>query len=111
MKNKIPRAPTELQEHGKSFWKSIHTDFEVADGHSLELLYRACIQLDRANDAREQIAAKGMTFEDRWGQVRANPAVEQERQAVNLFRLLTREMGMDVAPSEPRAPRRAGTGV
>lgn len=51
------------------------------------------------------VEKEGPTYEDRFGQPKAHPAVAIERKARGEFRLLLRELALDVAPpNENRAP-------
>jgi phage terminase small subunit len=75
--------------------------------HHLHLLTLACEALDRAAQAREALAEHGTVFIDRYGQPRARPEVQIERDSRIAFARLLRELGLDVeGPSEsPRPPR------
>jgi phage terminase small subunit len=79
------------------------------DPASLALLTAAAEQLQRAEAARKTISVDGVTILDRFGRPKEHPACVTERAAVNLFRLLIREMGLDTEAAEPaRLPRIAG---
>jgi phage terminase small subunit len=79
----------------------------VLESHHLHLLVLACEALDRAAQAREAIAEHGPVFVDRYGQPRARPEVQIERDSRIAFARLLRELALDVeGPSEsPRPPR------
>jgi P27 family predicted phage terminase small subunit len=104
----IPKAPKALGKAGRRYWKTVCSTFEI-EPHHFELLEKACVQLDRAEQAREVVEREGVTAQDRFGQAKTHPAVEVERQAHLAFRLLCRELGMDVQPVESRSYRRTGT--
>ena len=60
---------------------------------------------DRCVEAREALAAHGLTFEDRFGQPRARPEVAIERDNRIALARLVRELGLDVhEPEESRPP-------
>jgi len=81
-------------------------DFEV---HHLELLRLTCEALDRCWQARERVDEEGAYFVDRWGQPKAHPAVNVERDARLSAARLIRELGLDEEPSpDSRPPRRGG---
>jgi P27 family predicted phage terminase small subunit len=107
-KPKIPNPPKSLGADGRAYWRKIMSDFVVED-HHLDLLRACCEQLDRAAAARAVIAEKGVTTEDRFGQVRTHPAVDSERAAHLAFCRLQRELGLDVLPPSSRGPTRPGT--
>ena len=75
----------------------------------MDLLTAACVQLDRAEQARQAIAKDGVIVMDRFQQSKEHPAVAIERKASGEFRLLSRELGLDIEPpSDTRGPRRSG---
>ncbi|MFN7315261.1 MAG: P27 family phage terminase small subunit [Phycisphaerae bacterium] len=82
------------------------SEFDL-ESHHLHLLAMACEALDRAAAAREAIAEHGPVFTDRYGQPRARPEVQIERDSRIAFARLLRELGLDVeGPVEsPRPPR------
>jgi phage terminase small subunit len=103
------KAPPHLSRQSKAWWRDIVTGYEL-DSHHLKLLEGAAGQWDRAVSAREQIDADGATTMDRWGQAKAHPAVEIERQALTLFARLVRELALDVdAPGDIGRPPSIGT--
>ena len=108
-KTKTPRPPASLGEAGRKYWRTVCETF-ILEGHHVDILRSACEQLDRANSARAEIQSNGVVVLDRFGQPKASPAVEIERQAHSTFLKLARELGLDVAPPESRGPRRPGTG-
>lgn len=91
-KPKTPRAPSELGDAGRAFWNSMLKQMNIKDADLLELLKKAGVFLDRAALAAESVKADGMVFKDRWKQIRPNPAVEQERAAMNGFRMMLQAM-------------------
>ena len=74
--------------------------------HALEVLRLALEALDRADEAREMVAAEGITFENRFGEIRQHPAVAIERDSrlavARLFRELSLFSGDYVDPRVPR---------
>jgi P27 family predicted phage terminase small subunit len=101
-----PAAPADLSQAAAQLWDEVTSSYEL-EGADLSLLAEACKQLTRAHQAAAQVAEHGVCVTDRWGQLRDNPAVGIERQSVNQYRLLMRELGLDLdAPSEgPRLNR------
>lgn len=104
-KSKMPRPPATLGEAGRKYWRTVYETF-IVEGHHVDILRSACEQLDRASSARAEIQCKGVVVVDRFGQPKASPAVEIERQAHSTFLKLARELGLDIAPAESRGPRR-----
>ncbi len=100
-------APKHLKPATRRWWESVTVEFQLEEHHR-RLLTAACEAWDRAQEAREAIAAEGLTFEDRFGQVRAHPAVAIERDSKSLFSRLLRELALDnEGPTEQysRPPR------
>ncbi len=67
------------------------------------MLEAACLAWDRAEEARRAVDQHGVVVEDRWGQLRANPATVVERDQRSLFSKLVAQLGLDVpAPGTGR---------
>lgn len=105
-KNAGPRAPAHLAPATAAWWVSVVATWEL-DEHHVRLLTLAAEAFDRAVEARKIIESKGLTFRDRFGQVKARPEVAIERDARIAFARLLRELDLDVnAPrEESRAPQ------
>jgi phage terminase small subunit len=84
-------------------------EFAMAD-HQLRTLTAACESWDRKESAREVIAAEGLTFTTKYGEVRPHPAVAIERDSRLAYLRAVRELALaDVdEPETPRPPRLAG---
>ncbi len=104
MKKKLG-APAHLSTRGRAFWRSVITEYAIDDPAGLELLRRSCEALDRADGAREIVAAEGATFTTRTGEVRAHPAVAIERDARNAQRQLLRELRITDPPADGQISR------
>jgi P27 family predicted phage terminase small subunit len=97
-------APKHLQLATKRWWLSVVSDWEL-EAHHVRLLTLAGEAWDRCVQARELIEAKGLTFETRLGELRANPAVAIERDSRLAFSRLIRELDLDVIPpAESKRP-------
>jgi hypothetical protein len=71
-------APKHLRKESAAFFNNVMTDYTL-DEHHVILLTKACESLDRIEEAREIIKREGLTYKDRFGSPRANPAVAIER--------------------------------
>jgi P27 family predicted phage terminase small subunit len=101
--SKPPPAPRHLTRRAKDFWRKVTRAHELG-AHQVEILRRACEQIDRADQARAVIATEGVTIKDRFDQTKDHPCVAIERQAhVTLARLL-RELNLEPPPPDPRPP-------
>jgi phage terminase small subunit len=97
-------APVRSVE-AQRLWDWATAEFELEPSH-LALLQSACDMIDRREQARQSIAAHGQTtFRNRYGEVRAHPDLQTERQcAVTLARIL-RELRLEESAPETRLPR------
>ncbi|MDZ4779594.1 MAG: P27 family phage terminase small subunit [Planctomycetia bacterium] len=106
--SKTADPPAHLSPEAAAWWRKVLGDF-VFEAHHLKLLQAACEAWDRCQQAREQIATEGLTFNDKHGQPRAHPCVGIERDARIAFARLVRELVLDCEPpTEARPPRLAG---
>lgn len=104
--------PDHLSAESKDFWSRVIQAFDLED-HHLRLLRLACEAFDRGQNARAAIAAQGEYFEDRFGQLKAHPAIGVERDCRLAVARLLRELGLDVeggpaGDADARPPRLAG---
>jgi P27 family predicted phage terminase small subunit len=107
---KTPRitAPQHLSAASRRWWLAVCREYEL-ELHHIRLLTLAAESWDRCQEARERIAADGPYVEDRWGQLKAHPAIGVERDARLAFARLLRELALDVAPpDDPRPPSITG---
>ena len=99
-------APGTLADAGRAEWEALHDVFEFP-AYELAIVEAMCKALDRAADAATEIAANGQYRKNRFDVLEENPACDTERKSLDLYRRLRRELNLDLAPSEDRAPRRA----
>ncbi|MDP2955897.1 MAG: P27 family phage terminase small subunit [Longimicrobiales bacterium] len=103
--SKAPKPPADLSPATRAWWKTILDAFVLED-HHLRLLEAACRAWDRAEEARMRVAEDGAFIADRFGQLKVHPGVDIERKSRDSFRLMLRELGLDVVPAnEARAPQ------
>jgi phage terminase small subunit len=110
-KPKKLRPPRFLRGTAKAWWAEMVVAYDFADDPGgRTLLTAAATQLQRSEEARTQIAKDGLCLPDRFGIMREHPCAVSERAATNLFRLLTRELGLEPAANteSTHAPRIAG---
>lgn len=75
--------PVALTGERAKLWADVRARF-VLEPASETLLRSACESLERAAQAAEEVSKSGATFTDRFGQVRAHPAITIERDFRNL---------------------------
>lgn len=85
--------PRTLQKTGRNLFKKLLLDYQFTDAASFELLERACMAADRAQEARDAIKKNGGPVSpDRFGVPRRHPGVDIERDAtatmISCFKLL-----------------------
>lgn len=97
-------APKYLRTPTRRWVEGILREF-VLEEHHRRLLVLAAESWDRCTQAREALKKHGLTFEDRFGGVKARPEVAIERDSRLAFARLLRELQLDVeAPAESRPP-------
>jgi len=98
--------PTHLSKASKAWWKAITEDFRL-ESWQLRTLTAAAEAWDRCTQARELVAAEGITVEDRFGVAKVHPAVAIERDSRLSFLRCVRELALEVddEPAEVRPPR------
>ncbi|MHB1037513.1 MAG: P27 family phage terminase small subunit [Pirellulales bacterium] len=111
MKPKPPRTRdlSHLRPKTREWVESICRDYDLEPHH--QRLLRLCAETwDRSQQAREALAANGLTFDDRFGAPHPRPEVAIERDSRIAFARLLRELALDVdAPAdESRPPGIAG---
>ena len=79
MTKKLP--PSHLSAAAKRLWAAVRQTHVLDDADGLALLRVACEAFDRAESARTLIDQTGPCVLDRFGQLRAHPAVQIERDA------------------------------
>ena len=100
--------PRHLSAASKKWWRAVLDSYDL-EPHHLKLLEAAATAWDRMVEARALVDAEGLVVHDRWGQAKAHPAVNIERDARIAFARLVRELDLEGEPqSDVRPPRRRG---
>lgn len=106
MDEPIPRAPAHLSRSSKSLWKAVHDGYRLGDHHR-KLLVLFCEALDQGEQARLEVARSGAYLTDRFGQLKASPAVGVQRDSAIRAARLLRDLGLDGDDDLPVRPPRA----
>lgn len=102
--------PAHLKADTQQWITGLIEDFDL-EAHHFRVLVQTAQAWDRAEQARESIAADGLTVTDRYGTPKAHPCVAIERDSRTAFFRGLRELALDVpGPDAPRAPRTADYG-
>ena len=109
----VPPPPSTLSAIAKRWWRKITADWEAFEEHHLLLLEQALLSFDQAERARKVLKKEGLTFLDRFEQPKARPEAQIETSNRAQFRLLLRELGLDLetgSPEDDDRPPRLGSG-
>ncbi len=90
--------PKQLNDAGKALWRSLCREYSIGDAGGLALLTVACEALDRADGARSRIENDGAFVPDRFGQLRAHPAIAVERDARGQLLQALKQLNLDLEP-------------
>jgi hypothetical protein len=102
----IPKTPAGLGLKGAQFWKQTLTEGPLEGAHQLQKLRLACGTLDDIHEAEKTIKEKGRYLENRFGELRENPALKTVRDSRVVFCRIIRELNLDLEEStESRPPR------
>jgi P27 family predicted phage terminase small subunit len=108
LRTKQPRGPRHLGPHGRKLFGEIAAEFEISDAAGLALLATAAECLDRMRAAQAAIEKHGAVVEDRYKQVKVNPACTLEKDSRNGFLAAVRALNLDLEPLRDRVGRPGG---
>lgn len=104
-KKQTIRVPKHLRAETRRWFRSVVSSWNLEEHHQ-RLLTLAGEAWDRGQQAREELAAGGLTVKNRFGEVRAHPAAAIARDSSIAFARILRELDLDVDPpaGETRPP-------
>jgi phage terminase small subunit len=106
----VPRPPAHLSARSRRLWREVAR--RVNDPGRLALLQTALESLDRADQAREEIAAAGMTTTTRAsGCVHVHPLVKVENASRFLFVTAWQQLGLHRREHQQQQYQPWGAGV
>jgi phage terminase small subunit len=100
------KAPRHLSAASRRWYCQVAAEF-VLESHHLKVLQAAAESWDRMEQARKEIAVRGLLIDDRFGVPRANPAVNIERDSRTAFLRAVRELDLELEPPK-ELPRVVG---
>jgi phage terminase small subunit len=103
LKPKKIKPPKNLSTESKELWHYVYDNFEL-ERHHVVTLKHLCKVNDRADQASKDVDAKGLTFIDKYGQIKSNPSVQIERDSRIAFARLLRELNLDTQSDTSRPP-------
>jgi P27 family predicted phage terminase small subunit len=89
-----PRYPEHISARARKLWRRVEDTWDIADAAAEELLRMLVEAVDRRDQARELLDAEGLTIVDRYGQVRAHPAVAIEASSRTAAARLMAQLGL-----------------
>lgn len=90
--------PKSLSPVAKDWWRRLHSEFDLSDEAAAFLLETALRAFDRMNQAAALVEKHGVAIADRFGQLRANPAVSAERDSRAAMLAAFKQLNLDVLP-------------
>ena len=105
MKRSIPKK---LSVEARGLWQKIATEYQIEDQGGIAVLQVACEALDRLRAAQAGIKKDGMTFIDRFKQVRINPLCSVERDARAQYLQALKSLNLALEPLKDKPGRPGG---
>ncbi len=103
---KLP--PKHLSEKAKKLWKKLLSEYQIDDTAGLSILQAGLEAYDRAEAARVQIEADGLTILDKFNQTKPHPLIACERDSRAAFLHAMRMLNFDLEPKHDRPGRPPG---
>jgi phage terminase small subunit len=100
--------PIHLGAAGAQLWAEVVRQYRIGDGAGLALVTTAAECLDRLREAQEAVREHGVLIRDRYGGLKANPAIAVERGARDGMIAALRSLNLDLEPLRDRADHVAG---
>jgi P27 family predicted phage terminase small subunit len=103
-----PKAPRHLKKPGRVLWKKLREEFDIEDAAGLELVRKIAEYEDQIIDMTAQIEKDGLTFKDRFDQMKAHPllAARRDLQSAQLHTL--KALNLDLEPLHDGPGRPSG---
>lgn len=107
----LPTPARPLGEHGLALWRSVQSEYLIADTGGTEMLLLACQALDRAEGLSADIARDGAVIQTRSG-LRDHPALKHELAARAFVARSLQRLGLNFEAVRPvgRPPMQGYTG-
>ena len=101
-------APKHLSKEARRIFKDLCAEYGINDIAGLRILRVALEAFDRAQKARAAIDRDGMTFFDKFGQVKINPLIACERDSRAAFLAGLKALNLSLEPLHDRPGRPRG---
>jgi phage terminase small subunit len=103
-----PGPPAHLGAAGTRLWAEVVQQYRIGDSAGLALVTTAAECLDRLREAQEAVREHGVLIRDRYGGLKANPAIAVERGARDGMIAALRSLNLNLEPLRDRADHVAG---
>lgn len=90
--------PKQLSAEARTLWRRLSDDYAIEDAAGLHLLTTACEAFDRMREAQALIREHGACTQDRFGQLRPNPATTIERDSRAAMLSALKALNLDIEP-------------
>jgi len=101
----MTRPPRHLSPAARRLYAEILETYAL-EAHHVALLVKALEAADRADQARDVIAASGILIKSRLGEVKPNPAIAIERDSRAAFLAGIKALGLDIEGPPPPSARK-----
>ncbi len=108
MMDNVKKPPKHLSTEAKKIWKTVISEYGIVDIAGIKILKTALESFDRAQSAREQIEADGLTVLDRFGILKPHPLLPIERDSRSAFLAGLKALNLDIEPLKDRPGRPSG---
>ena len=101
--------PAGLSREAAAWWQRLRDEYDIVDAGGLAALAAGAEAFDRTRQAAAMIDADGLVSTDRFGQLRAHPAVAIERDARDQMLRSIKLLHLDLEPQKGRPGRPSGS--
>lgn len=108
MKKSTPKTPADLSAEAAAWLARIVAEYDISDAAGVLLVQTAMQAFDRMRQAQELIVRYGAVTEDRFQQLRPNPACTIERDSRAAMMAALKALNLDLEPLKDGPGRPAG---
>ncbi len=98
----------DIKKEAEELRKQILAEFEILDQGGLSILAVAIESYIRMCEAREIVNREGLTYLNRFNEIREHPSLNTERKARAQFLQAIKQLNLDVLPPNHRIGRPGG---
>ena len=106
---KKDKLTNSLSREAKNLAKKLIDEYSIDDSGGLAILNAAMEAFDRMKSAQKIIKRDGITFKDRWGQIKNHPLLTAERDSRSQFLQALKALNLDILPLRDRPGRPGGS--